>query len=141
MRKVPEYTLIDHTADYGLTLCAKTPGELYKNAALALKDLMLGASPAEPEIEHRIRVAGLDRTDLLINWLREILFLFAGDGEVLARVRVESVGETSLSALVHTEAYNPQRHEVLEEIKAVTYHQARVREIVGGWECSVIFDV
>ena len=141
MRKKPEYTLIDHTADYGFTLGAPTLGELYENSALALTDLMLGDSPAAPQRERRIQVEGQDSTDLMINWLREILFLFVGDGEVLARANVEQVGETCLSALVYTEAFNAQRHEVLEEIKAVTYHQARVSKTSGGWECSVICDV
>ncbi|WP_028315376.1 archease [Desulfatibacillum aliphaticivorans] len=141
MKKKTEYTLIDHTADYGFTLCAESPEELFANAALALTDLMLGDSPVEPRLKHRIKVEGEDRTDLMVNWLREILFLFAGEGEAFSHAEVETAEESFLCATVYTEAYDPEKHEILEEIKAVTYHQARVEQTDGGWECQVICDV
>jgi SHS2 domain-containing protein len=33
------------------------------------------------------------------------------------------------------------RHEILREIKAVTYHQISVERKDGGWEAQIIFDI
>ncbi len=39
------------------------------------------------------------------------------------------------------EPYDPSRHTVLAQIKAVTYHQVRVAQDAGEWSARVILDV
>jgi SHS2 domain-containing protein len=39
------------------------------------------------------------------------------------------------------EASDPARRALAREIKAVTYHQAWVREEDGAWRAQVIFDL
>ncbi|WP_372677732.1 archease [Desulfosarcina sp.] len=51
------------------------------------------------------------------------------------------ISDTSVSARVSTDRYQPGRHEILHEIKAVTYHQIEVSRTTNGWQAMVVFDV
>jgi len=37
--------------------------------------------------------------------------------------------------------FNPKMHEILKDIKAVTYHGASVEQTAEGWQATIIFDV
>jgi SHS2 domain-containing protein len=89
----------------------------------------------------KISVSGEDLADLMVLWLGEILYLFSGENLVVTSIRVESVSTSHLDATLKTVPFDPEIHETLREIKAVTYHQIEVTEIVDGWEAKVIFDV
>ncbi len=135
------YTLIDHTADLGIRVRAASLPELFEEAAAALFDLLTDRSRVAAEAVQTLEVGGRDRPDLMVNWLRELLYLWNGDQRLVARTRVESIGEYALRALVWSEPFDAQRHELRHEIKAVTYHGIGVRHAEKGWEAVVIFDV
>ena len=61
------YKFFNHTADIGVEITGSTKKDLFVNAAEALFDVM---------IENK---TGADVSDLLINFLREILYLFNGE--------------------------------------------------------------
>ncbi|NNG07073.1 MAG: hypothetical protein HKM90_05000, partial [Desulfobacteraceae bacterium] len=56
-------------------------------------------------------------------------------------IRIGSVSSSYLEATLETAPFEPEFHEVLSEIKAVTYHQIQVTEKTNGWEARIIFDV
>jgi SHS2 domain-containing protein len=43
--------------------------------------------------------------------------------------------------VVYGEPFSPERHPVLGEVKAVTYHQASVERTGSGWRGRFILDV
>ena len=135
------YTLIDHTADLGVRVRASGLRELFEEAAAALFDLITNRGRVTGAVERALAVQGRDRPDLMVNWLRELLYLWNGNQLLVARTRVEALDETRLAARVWTAAYDPRRHELRHEIKAVTYHGITVRPADEGWEAVVIFDV
>ncbi|MCX5827228.1 MAG: archease [Deltaproteobacteria bacterium] len=49
--------------------------------------------------------------------------------------------ELSLEASLRGAFYNPQRHTIKTEIKAVTYHHAEVKQTPEGWQGVFIVDV
>ncbi|MGD9074802.1 MAG: archease, partial [Desulfobacteraceae bacterium] len=89
----------------------------------------------------KISVSGEDLADLMVRWLGEILYLFAGENLVVTSIRMGSVSSSALEATLETAPFEPEIHETLREIKAVTYHQIEVTEMPNGWETKVIFDV
>ncbi len=137
----PSYQLIDHTADFGIRVFGHSLEDLFRNAALALMDqLLVSAKPCERQTR-QLCVEGRDRPDVMVNWLREILYLWVDDDLLVRSVQVESVGETHLSARVQTEVFSPQQHVIKTEIKAVTYHQIQVTDRGHQWEARIIFDI
>ena len=134
------YRLIDHTADLGILVFGDTGKALYENAARAMFELITD-SPLGVKISEEVRIEGKDRPDLMVNWLRELLYFWTGKERLVAAVEIRTLSETGLFAVVGTDPFDPGRHQIRNELKAVTYHQIRVDRTDDGWESQVIFDV
>lgn len=135
------YRLIDHTADFGLEIRGRNAAALFEEAAKALFDLLASPVGLKGNLSHGIHMTGDDWPDLMVNWLRELLYMFNGDGRILCDVSILSIDKNSLQATITSETFEPQHHEIRNEIKAVTYHQIEVGPDDKGWRARVIFDI
>ena len=146
------YRILDHTADIGVEVWGETLGDLFAQGALALFDLLTDRTVLTGEGERTVRVAGTDTTDVWINYLREVLYLFNGGNflvkdvptgfiEISKKDPTGASKEVSLVARCRGEIYDPRRHPLKTEIKAVTYHCAAVQRIPAGWQGVFIVDV
>jgi protein archease len=135
------YQLIDHTADFGIRVFGSDAKELFSNAAWALFDVLTETEALSGNDSCMITVLGDDWSDLMVNWLREILYLWNGMEKLVKSVHILSLSEKKISAKIFFDAYAPDRHIINTEIKAVTYHQAYVESGPSGWEAGVIFDI
>jgi SHS2 domain-containing protein len=135
------YQLIDHTADFGIRVFGPNAGSLYEAAARAMFDQICNPADLTCTDCLTLSVTGVDWPDLMVNWLRELLFLWAGEGFLVKDVAVERISQNRLKAQVTADRFDAGRHRILNEIKAVTYHQIQVQERPSGWEATVIFDV
>jgi SHS2 domain-containing protein len=135
------YRIFDHTADLGMEVTGATLEELYAGAALALFDLLTASDTIRETEERTLDVVGEGPEDLLVNFLRELLYLWNGEGFLVKRCTIREVSPRRLTALLLGEPQDPERHRIQMEIKAVTYHQASVRRTEAGWVARVVFDV
>jgi SHS2 domain-containing protein len=136
------YTIIDHTADLGLRIRGETLERLFENAAQAMLNVMGKVQALQPTETVPIRLDGRDLEDLLVRWLGEVLYLFQGEKKVTVHAQILSLSPEHLEANLDTIPYVPEKHEILCEIKAVTYHQVEIsRNDDGLWEANVIFDI
>jgi SHS2 domain-containing protein len=139
--KHSSYEIIDHTADLGIIVKGGNIKELFVNAANAMTDLMVKADIREKGAKRRLIVEGEDLPDLMVRWLSEVLFLFNGEHILVSAMEIGSINPTRLQSKLNAVSLNKSRHEILREIKAVTYHQIAVEETAEGWEARVIFDI
>jgi SHS2 domain-containing protein len=135
------YEIIDHTADLGIVVKGGSIKELFVNAANAMTDLMVKADISGKGAKRRLIVEGEDLADLMVRWLSEILYLFNGEHILVMAIELGSMGSTRLQSKLNVLSLNKGRHEILREIKAVTYHQIAVEKTPDGWEARVIFDI
>lgn len=136
------YTLIDHTADIGIHATGKDLEDLFMSAAEAMFDQIADRSRVSGRRKKHLRIFGMDRHDLLINWLRGLLEIWTIDGGLVHKVLMTEMDETHIHATARYDAYDPEIHEILKDIKAVTYSGVSVDRLPGdGWEATVIFDV
>jgi SHS2 domain-containing protein len=135
------YRFIDHTADSGLEIFGRSPRDLFQQAAKALTDLLTDPTQLKEQRRHILDIEGSDWEDLLINWLRELLYLYNGEAQFITGVDIITIEQTRLRADVATEDYRQGHHEIRNEIKAVTYHQLEVTTYEDGWRARVIFDL
>ena len=135
------YRIFDHTADLGVEISAASVEEIYAAAVFALFDLLADLSTVRAGIVREIVVTGEDQADLLVNFLREALYLWNGEGFLIKTCLVREAAPQRLKALLRGECFDPARHRIKQEIKAVTYHQASVCETEKGWVAKVVFDV
>ena len=137
-----KYRIIDHTADFGLQVFASDIETLFADAAHAMIDQIADINRLKGLNEYDVHVTGSDWPDLMVNWLREILYLWTGEEKLVKKTRILSLSEYELSAKVMYDTYEPNRHIIKNEIKAVTYHQIQVKSLPdGGWMSQIIFDV
>jgi len=136
------YRVFDHTADLGVEVTAATPEDLYAGAAFALFDLLTDLTAVRAEKPREIDVGGENPADLLVNFLREVLYACNGEGFLGKSCDIRFLTSKRLRAVLKGEGFDPVRHRILKEIKAVTYHQCSVEEApAGGWVARVVFDV
>jgi SHS2 domain-containing protein len=135
------YRVFDHTADLGVEIFAKTKEELYTHAAFSVFDLMADLKDVSPRETRKIAVDGTDPEDLLVNYLREVLYLFNGKRLLLQAFLIDTLNDHHLSGTVEGDFFDPARHHLKREIKAVTYHNLQILETPEGWRGRVIFDV
>ena len=131
----------DHTADVGLEARADTLAELYEALAAGMAELICTRSSVVPAETRTLAVAAEDREALAVDFLAEVLGLVETERLMVASVKVRMSGETALTATVRCEAYNPGRHEIRTEVKAVTYHMLSVVEEGGHWTGTVVLDL
>ncbi|MDQ7028416.1 MAG: archease [Ardenticatenia bacterium] len=132
---------IAHTADVAVRVWGRSLPELFEHAAYAMFRLMAGEELelVEPRHQQDVHVVSLDVESLLVDWLTELLIIFATTGELVVRARVGELAEKRLRARVWT---GPLPGALHKEIKAVTYHGLRVeRDPKGMWWATIVFDV
>ena len=139
MRK--KYNLIDHTADFGIHVFGSDSKELFANAAWAMFDIITEIDQLKGLDSCNIEVSGYDWPDLMVNWLREVLYLWNGRELLVKSFHIISLSENNLSVRVNFDPFNSDRHIIKTEIKAVTYHQIQVNSSPSGWEAKIIFDI
>ena len=137
----PDYILLDHTADLGVKITGTSLIDLFDNAGKTLLHLMFKASFTKKFDFTRISISGSDPADLMVRWLTEILYLFEGENLVVTDINIDSLSSSGLKATLTTSPFDPKFHEIIREIKAVTYHQIAVTDENGIWTARVIFDL
>lgn len=135
------YEIIDHTADIGLRVYGADPAELFRNAARALVDLITDPRGVAAAESLHLTVTGRDWADLMVNWLRELLYLWSGKDLLVASVEIDHISAQRIVAVVAAESFRPGQHRIRHEIKAVTYHQIDVSAGLTGWQAKIILDV
>ena len=138
---MPRYTTFNHTADLGIEISGKDEKELFSNAAFAVFDITTDLHDVNAIEVHRFAVEGSDREDLLVNYLREVLYMFSGQGLLLKDFSILEINDRHLVAEVRGEPFDSARHSIKTEIKAVTYHEVEIRETEKGLKARLIFDV
>ncbi|MFA5794944.1 MAG: archease [Candidatus Brocadiia bacterium] len=142
---VAKYELVPHTADMGISVKAKTLKTLFTNAAFGLFDIMTDTKKVKPAKIIKVNVNASKLDELLQGWLSALHSKWALDNELLSGFSINSITKVKnsfqLSGLGKGERYDPKRHCIKTEIKAVTFHGLHIIKIKGGYEAQVIFDV
>ncbi len=151
-----DYELIEHTADVGIRVKGGELKELFKNAALAMFDIIAQQRTENTCLPPACRT-GRDRQgkhktekikvrqkadsleELFINWLNELLSLSATKELIFSDFQINKVDKNTLEALAIGEGITNYR--VNTEIKAATYHELKLEQTKSGWQAEVILDV
>ncbi len=135
------YTLLDHTADIGIEVWGSSKEEALAATVEAMFDLIAESESVAAREEKKIAVSGADTADMLINLLREALYLFHGDAWLCKKCEILEMDEENITARLQGEPYDAKKHQLKMEIKAVTYHTLKIEKRDQDWRARVIFDV
>jgi len=135
------YELFEHTADLGLRAKSATIAGAFQDAAACLLAAMVEDPAAvQPLHEERLEIAGTDREYLLFDWLNALLRRFEEDRVLFSQFDV-TLRDDGLVAVVRGEPYDPDRHALAHEVKAVTYHELKLVPDGDGWLAEAIVDI
>ncbi len=131
----------EHTADLGLRARAPDLDTLFAEMAACLFSAIVeDLGTVSPAQRIDVRIDGAEREYLLFDWLRELLYRFDSGPLLLSRFEVR-VGEGGLAGSAWGEPFDPARHALAHEVKAITYHGLKVEQTADGWLAEVIVDI
>ncbi len=133
---------LGHTADLGVRVRGASAEEALARLALALGTLLSGGGEVPVEREETLRVAGgPGLAGSAVALLRELLFRFATERLVPAAVEIVALTPDAAEARVALGRYDPSRHAEGVDVKAVTWHLARLEREGDGFVAQVVLDV
>ncbi len=158
MARAADIEHLDHTGDAGFRITADSLPLLFTTCAEQMVLLHCPDSTIRRSVARPVRATGHDLVELLVNWLTEINSLMAVHHELYDSFHIDSLepddkdsspdgdaGENQppcrLSGSAQGEPFDPDRHHIAQEIKAVTFGEAFVRAEADRWQCQVIFDL
>jgi SHS2 domain-containing protein len=132
-------------ADAAFRAWGQTPEEMFSAAADAVTNVMVAdLETVSPEEQLTIELQS-DAMDMLLFELLQELVFYKDARQLLLRVPririLQGDGLYTLSAEAFGESINPEKHELIVDVKAITLHRFSVEETSGGWEARVIVDV
>ena len=135
------YKLLEHTADLGVTAWGGSIKDLFINSACAMYDIISDIQFVDPLIPFHVKADGLDKDELLKNWLSELLYYFHVKNMLLGKFDIEHISDNNIISLVSGETIDKKRHSLKHEIKAVTYHNLKITKKGNRFQTDIIFDV
>jgi len=136
-----KYELIDHTADIGIIAYGNTKEEAFEVAAEAMFDLICPLDKIEEKERFDIEVDAEDLESLLVTWLNELLYVFDVKKLIFKKFNVTLIGNNQLISHCFGEKFDPKKHEIIREIKAVTYNLLKIENKDNQWMIQVVFDI
>lgn len=134
------YELIDHTADTGIKVWGKSPAELFRNAAMALTDIIVEGSVAST-VSENISIKSEDYENLMVDWLEEVLYLFDTKKFLASNITVKRMDSTNIEAQLQGSTFDSAHQTIKKEVKAITYHNLKVWKEEDKWLATIIFDI
>lgn len=144
----------DHPSDIGLAARADSLGELMEALAEGLaneicdRDDVCAVESRTLEVSvEETATATPDYEAMAVDFLTAVMNLIqvrhfmVREASVQMPTGVQPPSAVSLVARLTGEPYDPARHEIKVEIKAVTYHQLTIKQEGGQWIGRVIVDI
>jgi len=142
------YKPVEHTADIGIKVWGRNIKELFEEAAKGMIAQIYDHTLVREKEKRDINLEAESIDELLLQWLKEILFLIESEGLLFCRFQIEKdnfsirkAKTAQIQASLHGERKDPARHDICIEIKAVTRHGLYVKKNGPWWEGNILFDV
>lgn len=141
------YKFIDNVsiADVAFEASGRTIEEMFASAGDALMNTQVkDLRTIDPDIEKSFELENVDTERLLHDFLQELIFL--KDAELLLfrgyKLEISKGGKGfRLEASLMGERIDPKKHELLVDVKAVSWHMFSIKRTRTGWKAFVILDV
>ncbi|HEY7316835.1 MAG TPA: archease [Candidatus Binatia bacterium] len=141
MENQKKYRLTPRQSELAVRVSGSSQADLFANSAFALFDVMTDVEKVDIRDRIPLEVEGADRDDLMVNWMRELLYLYQGSGYLLREFHIHEAKDTLVKAEVCGEKIDPDRHEMNREILGIAYHKSRMQKTGDQWTAQLIFEI
>jgi SHS2 domain-containing protein len=135
------YRVTAHQSELAVKVFGSSQVELFQNSGWALFDVTTDIDTIDCKDSVPLEVEGTDRDDLLVNWVRELLYLYQGSGYLLREFRINELGDKLVKAEACGEKVDPDRHEIKKEVVAIAYDKSRMAKTGDQWTAQLIFEI
>ncbi|XRO75954.1 archease [Methanocaldococcus sp. 28A] len=137
------FDYFETTADLGVIAKGKTLEEAFKEGAKGLYNIMVDIDKIDKKEKIEFELTGEDLEELLYNFLNELLFYTDVEGLVFNDfdIKIEKNDKYRLKCTAYGEKINKEKHNIKEEVKAVTYHKMEIKQEDDGWNIRFIVDL
>ncbi len=138
-----EFVDTEASSDVAFMAYGESLEELFRNAALAVAETTVVRSTVKQKIERTIELDADSSTDLLYDWLEEIVFVKDAEGLLLVDFEPDITENTGfkLTARAVGDKIDYESQDIRNDIKAVTLHKFRLEKTDNGWEAYVLLDL
>ena len=133
---MPDYEFLEHTADLHMRVYGTDITHLFQNALKGMSHVIEPKITDQP-IERKMDVQGLDKEDLLVNFLNECLANLDIYKEAYESAQFDQIKDNALS--VKLSGHKISRFGT--QIKGATHHQLSIKKSGGAFQADIIFDV
>ncbi len=108
----------------GIWATGGSPAELFEALGLGLFALQTDLRRVEAREERALSATGVDPISLTVAYLNQLLLLQTIEGFLVRSIEARPIGRppTGILASVSGEKYDPARHHLRIEVKAITLH-------------------
>ena len=138
--RLPRWELFEHGADVGVRGVARSLGEAFAQAGIALTAVITDPGSVAARDRVTLRCEAPDAGLLLVDWLNGLVYEMAARDMLFAEFEVDTDGRT-LTARCRGETLDRDRHMPAVEIKGATQTALRVAESDGVWVAQCVVDV
>ena len=137
MKNKIKYEFLSHTADLKIRAYGKDWSELFSNMLCGMFESIGPEIVEKKEIKREIKISSSDLESLLVDFLSEALYLSDIYNEAYFSSCFKEISEKKLSG----EICGYKIRSLKEEIKAVTWHELKIKKINSLWQAEVVFDI
>lgn len=138
------YELIDHTADLSIKVYGKDLEELLKNSSAAMMDVICDLNTIELKNQYSVSSSGNSEEELLVNLLQELLYMHEVKKLLFCKFEFkinDNIKNREVEGNVWGEEIDFSRHDLLNDIKGVTYSDLKVEHKNGKLSAKITFDI
>ncbi|MBI2208444.1 archease [Candidatus Woesearchaeota archaeon] len=131
-------------ADIAIEAYGKGLNELFENCAFAVFEESADINKIKEKEKKSVKLSAKSADDLLFDFLSEILFLKDTYSMIFkkASVKISKKGNNySLNAELVGEPINRKKHELRNDIKAITLHMFKLEKTKEGYKALFVVDV
>jgi len=138
---IPVYRELEHTADLRLEIWGFTWNGLLQHSAIALSDVITERRRIRPTAYCDFECRAERPDELVVALLRELLIRFETKDWLSHHIEILRADNNALQVRSWGEPYQPKRHPIKTELKAVTYHGLELIRRWWGWRARIVFDI
>ncbi len=136
-----KYALLEHSSEAKLIVQGHDAAGLFRQAGREFTDIITDVDEVLPQEKYEIKIEAESQEELLVEFLRKLLFLFDADRVLFSKFEIQELSPQRLRAEVWGEGFDADRHLFKTEVKAVTHYQLKVEETKDGLRACVILEI
>ena len=145
MNECTGFRYLEHTSDAYVEARGFTLEEAFAYSAKGMFEIMTDTSKVNAVERREVKDLATDLGNALYRWLEDLLILHDSEGLVFRDFRISinrlAGGGIEINGIAEGEEFDPAKHEVRTEVKAVTYSLMEIRKEGNCWVVRFVLDL